>query len=152
MAVSLGAIEQAVRGERVRARGDALEGVLQPVAGGGLAHPVQHRLGLHRAAELALQEGAVGLALGRGVRVEEEGQPVDARLDVRAGRAQLGERAVEADGAEEAPRADEVGNEVDVQDHGEGVSFDVRLGKRGCGHVVRGGAQVKGFLNTARPR
>ena len=56
-------VEQAVRGERVRARGDALEGVLQPVAGGSSRTLVQHRL-LHRTARTLRKARAVGLARG----------------------------------------------------------------------------------------
>ena len=120
LAMGLGAVHQAVGGERVGSGLDALEGVDQAVVGGDVTHLVEHRLGLDRPAELGLEEGAIGLARGGRVGIEEEGQPVHAHVEIGPRGLELGERAVQAHLAEEAPRADEVGNEVDVEDHGRG--------------------------------
>lgn len=124
----LGAVHQAVGGEGVGSGLDALEGVDQAVVRGHGAHLVEHRLGLDRPAELGLEEFAVGLARSRRVRVEEEGQPVDAHVEVGARDLELGQCAVQAHLAEEAPWADEVGNEVDVEDHLEACGFRCMAG------------------------
>ena len=108
-------MDQAMRPQCIGAQFDLFESIVDTVGATGLANPAEQRLDRRPAAELAFEERQIGFAFRRRIRVEEKGQPALLTGEVGNLVAHEGDRCLEAAGADEAPRTDNVGYDFDGQ-------------------------------------
>lgn len=104
-------VDQAVSVQGVGTQPDVFEPEIDAVRRAGVAHALEQGFDGSLAAEFVDQEGQVGFSFRRGIRIEEKGAPALADFQIGVFLSKRCHGDVEPAQADEAPRADKVGND-----------------------------------------